>query len=202
MAKLFGFHFPVNFRRPYLAASITEFWRRWHISLSTWLRGGSRHGAAMTYRNLMLTMLLGGLWHAASWNFVIWGGYHGAWLGLERMAGIGRPDRRWYPIRALATFGIVLIGWVFFRAKDLPDSLYILRQMFIAAPGKVLLERWHWGLAAVSLVVAFAEEHFDASERLMRGPGWAYATALTALWFCIEIFGVVDVSIPFVYFQF
>src|SRR2546429_1136849 len=131
MAKLFGFHFPINFRRPYLAASTTEFWRRWHISLSSWLRdyvyiplGGSRRGAARTYRNLMLTMLLGGLWHGASWNFVIWGGYHGALLSLERMARGGRPpgqDRsRWYPLQAAATFGLVLIGWVFFRAKDLP----------------------------------------------------------------------------------
>src|SRR5262249_13371342 len=91
MAALLGFHFPLNFRRPYLASSITDFWRRWHMSLSRWLRdylyiplGGNRHGTLMTYRNLMLTMLLGGLWHGASWNFVIWGGYHGALLSLER----------------------------------------------------------------------------------------------------------------------
>ena len=92
MAKLLGFHFPVNFRRPYLASSITDFWHRWHISLSRWLRdylyiplGGNRHGRLETYRNLMLTMLLGGLWHGASWNFVVWGGYHGALLSFERM---------------------------------------------------------------------------------------------------------------------
>ena len=98
MAKLLGFHFPVNFRRPYLASSITDFWRRWHISLSTWLRdylyiplGGNRHGRWMTYRNLMITMLLGGLWHGASWNFVIWGGYHGALLSVER---VFRGDRQ------------------------------------------------------------------------------------------------------------
>src|SRR5260370_11323026 len=87
MAKLFGFHFPINFRRPYLAASVTDFWHRWHISLSTWLRdylyiplGGNRHGRLMAYRNLMITMLLGWLWHGASWNFVLWGGYHGSLL--------------------------------------------------------------------------------------------------------------------------
>ena len=91
MAKLLGFHFPVNFRRPYLASSITDFWRRWHISLSTLAARLSLHSAGRkpagrwkTYRNLMLTMLLGGLWHGASWNFVIWGGYHGALLSLER----------------------------------------------------------------------------------------------------------------------
>ncbi len=94
MALLLGFHFPVNFMRPYLAFSITDFWHRWHVSLSRWLRdylyiplGGNRGGSWKTYRNLMLTMLLGGLWHGASFNFVIWGGYHGALLSLERIAG-------------------------------------------------------------------------------------------------------------------
>ena len=141
MAKLLGFHFPVNFRRPYLAASITDFWRRWHISLSTWLRdylyislGGNRRGRWMTYRNLMLTMLLGGLWHGASWNFVIWGGYHGALLSLERVFRGNRPireDWNWlYPLKALVTFALVMIGWVFFRAADLPQSLQVLHQMF------------------------------------------------------------------------
>src|ERR1700727_1254856 len=101
MAKLLGFHFPVNFRRPYLASSITDFWRRWHISLSRWLRdylyiplGGNRHGPWMTYRNLMLTMLLGGMWQGASWNFLIWGGYHGALLSMERTIRGGRAERQ------------------------------------------------------------------------------------------------------------
>src|SRR5260370_12424061 len=92
MAKLFGFHFPANFRRPYLASSITDFWRRWHISLSTWLRdylyiplGGNRGGPWMTYRNLMLTMLLGRLWHGASWNFVFSGRHPGPLPRLERL---------------------------------------------------------------------------------------------------------------------
>src|SRR5579864_2838949 len=208
MALLLGFHFPENFRRPYLAFSITDFWHRWHMTLSRWLRdylyiplGGNRHGALMTYRNLMLTMLLGGLWHGASWNFVIWGGYHGALLSVERLVRGARPvtqDRSWwYPVKALATFALVLIGWVFFRAKDLPESLSILHQMFGAAHGKILLERWHVGLAVLALIVALAEEHWDGCERLIQAPGWAYATAVSLMLFCIEIFGVVDVSIPF-----
>src|SRR5262249_24437449 len=93
-ARILGFRFPVNFRQPYLAISITDFWQRWLISLSSWLRdylyiplGGNRHGRLMTYRNLMLTMLLGGLWHGANWNFLIWGGYHGSLLSLERALG-------------------------------------------------------------------------------------------------------------------
>jgi len=154
----------------------------------------------------MLTMLLGGLWHGASWNFVIWGGYHGALLSLERLVRGDRPvtqDRSWwYPGKALATFALVLIGWVFFRAKDLPESLYIIHQMFGAAHGKILLERWHVGLAVVALIVALGEEYAEWFERLMQAPAWAYAGALSLLLFCIEIFGVVDVSIPFVYFQF
>src|SRR5882762_9892636 len=99
VSKLFGIELTLNFNHPYFASNITEFWRRWHISLSTWLRdylyiplGGNRKGVAKTYRNLMLTMLLGGLWHGASWTFVIWGGYHGALLSAERAVGL--KDRK------------------------------------------------------------------------------------------------------------
>ena len=101
MAKLLGFHFPINFRRPYLASSITEFWRRWHISLSSWLRdylyiplGGGRCGRWRTWRNLMVTMLPGGLWHGASWNFLVWGGYQGALLSIERALRRGCAQTR------------------------------------------------------------------------------------------------------------
>jgi alginate O-acetyltransferase complex protein AlgI len=213
MAKLLGFHFPVNFRRPYLASSITDFWRRWHISLSTWLRdylyiplGGNRHGKWMTYRNLAITMLLGGLWHGASWNFVIWGGYHGALLSVERAFRGNRPIREewdWlYPVKAISTFGLVLISWVFFRAADLPQSMLILGQMFSHPGGHTLLQHWHVGLALVALVLAVAEEKRDWFERIVEAPAWAYATALAAMFLCLEVFGVIDASIPFIYFQF
>ena len=99
-ARLFGFVFPENFRMPYLATSVTDFWHRWHITLSTWLRdylyiplGGSRHGRLATLRNLMLTMLLGGLWHGAQWTFVAWGGFHGVMLCFERLTGVGARGR-------------------------------------------------------------------------------------------------------------
>lgn len=215
MAKLLGFHFPLNFRRPYLASSITDFWRRWHISLSTWLRdylyislGGNRHGRWMTYRNLMLTMLLGGLWHGASWNFVIWGGYQGALLSIERFLRGNRPPREdwnWlYPFKAVLTFILVMIGWVFFRAADLPQSLQILHQMFRFGRhyGGHLLASWHIELMLIALVLAVLEEKFDWFERVLHAPVVAYASALALLFFCIEIFGVIDASIPFVYFQF
>lgn len=202
MAKLLGFHFPVNFRRPYLASSITDFWHRWHISLSTWLRdylyiplGGNRHGRWKTYRNLMLTMLLGGLWHGASWNFLIWGGYHGGLLALERAFRIRT-------LTAPVTFVLALIGWVFFRAADLHQSVAVLRQMFGGGPGTMLLAPWHLALAAIALLLAIAEEKKEWFDRLAEGPAWAYAGALALLLFAVEIFGVVDVRIPFIYFQF
>ena len=214
MAKLFGFHFPVNFRRPYLARGIADFWRRWHISLSTWLRdylyiplGGNRHGRWMTYRNLMLTMLLGGLWHGASWNFLIWGGYHGAWLSIERALTGKHAEKgeRWAwfdPLRVILTFALVTVGWVFFRAADLHQSVAVIAQMFAGSPGKSLLLKWHIGLALVALVVAVCEESWDAVERLMTAPAWAYAAAMATMLFCLEVFGVIDASIPFIYFQF
>jgi alginate O-acetyltransferase complex protein AlgI len=213
MAQLLGFHFPVNFRRPYLASSITDFWRRWHISLSTWLRdylyiplGGNRHGSWMTYRNLMLTMLLGGLWHGASWNFLIWGGYHGAWLAIERFFRGDRPIRQhwdWlYPLKALLTFGLAMIGWVFFRAANLQQSMQVLAAMFGGLHGHLLFVSWQIGLMLLALVLAAAEEQCDWFERLMQAPGMVYAAALALIFLCLEIFGVIDARIPFIYFQF
>jgi alginate O-acetyltransferase complex protein AlgI len=136
LGLMLGFVFPKNFDSPYHSKSITEFWRRWHISLSTWLRdylyiplGGNRKGNVRTYVNLGLVMLLGGLWHGASINFVIWGAIHGTMLGLERAQG---KD----------TYVLVLITWVFFRATDLPASMAYLNSMFgmgHAYPGADLL---------------------------------------------------------------
>jgi alginate O-acetyltransferase complex protein AlgI len=133
LGLMLGFVFPKNFDSPYHSASITEFWRRWHISLSSWLRdylyiplGGNRKGTARTYGNLAIVMLLGGLWHGASWNFLIWGAIHGGLLSFERMMGKESLYRRLPKIlRVTLTFIIVLFAWVFFRAADLPAaSLY------------------------------------------------------------------------------
>ncbi len=214
MALLLGFHFPVNFRRPYLAFSITDFWHRWHISLSRWLRdylyiplGGNRGGRWMTYRNLMLTMLLGGLWHGASWNFVIWGGYHGALLGIERMMGRREFEKKpplWlYPFRALITFALVCIGWVFFRAATFADSRYVISQMFRGSgPVEILAPPWLFAMTGVSLVIAIIEEKFEWTEKLSRGPAWAYAAFTILLLLTVELIGVTEKALPFVYFQF
>jgi alginate O-acetyltransferase complex protein AlgI len=215
MALLLGFHFPLNFRRPYLAFSITNFWHRWHLSLSRWLRdylyiplGGNRGAAWKTYRNLMLTMLLGGLWHGASWNFVIWGGYHGLLLGLERIAGrrfFEEAPRAWfYPFRAVFTFALVCVGWVFFRAATFTDSRYILGQMFsrFGPHGDISIPVWLSCLVVFSLLAALVEEKWEGVERLAQAPAWAYATALIVLLLTVELLGVTEKQIPFVYFQF
>ena len=138
LGLMFGFVFAKNFDSPYRSASITEFWQRWHISLSTWLReylyiplGGNRHGQTRTAINLAIVMLLGGLWHGASWNFVIWGAIHGLLLGLERSFG-KKPLYANLPksLRIALTFFFVLIAWVFFRAKTFPAALDYLGSMF------------------------------------------------------------------------
>ena len=137
LGLMFGFVFAKNFDSPYRSQSITEFWHRWHISLSTWLRdylyrplGGNREGRARTYLNLLIVMLLGGLWHGAAWNFVMWGALHGVLLAFERLRGKaalygGLPA----PARVGITFAIVLITWVFFRAPDMPQAVRYLSDM-------------------------------------------------------------------------
>ena len=137
LGLMFGFMFAKNFDSPYRSQSITEFWHRWHISLSTWLRdflyvplGGNRHGKVRTYVNLFIVMLLGGLWHGAAWNFVIWGMLHGVLLGFERLRGKatlygGLPA----PLRVGVTFVVVLVTWVFFRAPDVPQAVRYLADM-------------------------------------------------------------------------
>lgn len=138
LALMLGFVLIQNFDSPYKSQSITEFWRRWHISLSTWLRdylyiplGGNRKGSARTYVNLMIVMLLGGLWHGASWNFIIWGGIHGGMLALERRLGRQHPLRRLPAALGVAsTFIIVCLSWVFFRAKTLGQATTYFGSLF------------------------------------------------------------------------
>lgn len=149
LGLMFGFVFAKNFDSPYRSASITEFWQRWHISLSTWLReylyiplGGNRKGEVRTAINLAIVMLLGGLWHGASWNFVIWGAIHGILLGSERLFG-KKPFYAVLPkgLRIAVTFVLVLIAWVFFRAETFAGALSYLGSMFglVAVPDTSLI---------------------------------------------------------------
>jgi alginate O-acetyltransferase complex protein AlgI len=136
LGKMVGFDFKENFDYPYIARSIQDFWRRWHISLSSWFRdyvyiplGGSRGSKVRTYRNLLIVFFVTGLWHGASWNFIVWGLYHGLFLLIER-AGLGkRLERGWKPLVHVYTLLVVLIGWVFFRAESLSAALTYLQTM-------------------------------------------------------------------------
>ncbi|MDQ4104102.1 MAG: MBOAT family protein [Actinomycetota bacterium] len=140
LARMLGFRLPENFARPYSSASITEFWRRWHMSLSRWFRdyvyiplGGNRYGDRITYRNLWIVFVLAGLWHGASWTFLLWGLYHGTALVIERRRGLAVPPTElglWWGRRAL-TLLVVVVGWVLFRSPDLSTALVFLQHMVI-----------------------------------------------------------------------
>ncbi len=218
-AQVMGFRLMENFRTPYFAKSVTEFWRRWHISLSSWLRdylfvalGGSRHGRWRTYRNLLLTMLLGGLWHGASWNFVIWGALNGLYLSAEKLLGVRVDAPRSWPVRVLRTlftFHLICLTWVFFRATSLAQAFYIV-QHIVATPAAFLaglqLERGTWGpmafVVALLLAVEFGYLRRHPFEHLTPQRGWgrplAVSLGLTLLILC---FGV-SYGGQFIYFQF
>jgi alginate O-acetyltransferase complex protein AlgI len=163
LSRLFGVRLPLNFNSPYKATSIIEFWRRWHMTLSRFLRdylyiplGGNRRGTFRTYVNLLVTMLLGGLWHGAGWTFVIWGGLHGLYLAANHgwvvfRARLGTPSRfftRTRPVFGwLLTFGAVVVGWVFFRASDLNTARRVLEGM-AGLHGIVLPEAWQGSLGS------------------------------------------------------
>jgi alginate O-acetyltransferase complex protein AlgI len=140
LGRMFGFRFPENFRWPYIADTVQEFWRRWHMTLSSWFRdylyvplGGNRVSPARTYGNLVAVFFLCGLWHGASWNFVIWGLFHGTFLVIERLGLAPALKRLWPPLRHAYLLLVVMVGWVFFRAETLAGAIAFLRTMFGAA---------------------------------------------------------------------
>jgi len=145
LGKMFGFDFLENFRYPYIASSVTEFWRRWHISLSSWVRdylyiplGGNRKGRFRTYANLMVVFLLCGLWHGASWTFIVWGAFHGLFLVVERLGLGAMLERAWKPLRHAYVLLAVMVGWVFFRANDVGHGFEYLAAMGGMASGAYL----------------------------------------------------------------
>ena len=149
LGRMFGFTFLENFRYPYISQSIQEFWRRWHISLSTWFRdflyiplGGSRRGEGRNYLNLWIVFLLCGLWHGASWNFLIWGCWHGLFLVLEKMGWGAILAKTWRPVRHIYLLLVVVVGWTFFRIEHLPDALNYLKSMFGAGAATVPSSKW------------------------------------------------------------
>ncbi len=215
LGLMLGFTFPKNFDSPYHSRSITDFWRRWHLSLSTWLRdylyiplGGNRRGRVRTYLNLWAVMLLGGLWHGASWNFVIWGGIHGAMLAGERMLGKDSAYRRLPdPIKTALTFVILLFTWVFFRAPDLAASLAYCRAMLgagTAAPaagliGGVLYRPYYLlSFLLAAGVVWAAPQTWDFTRRIT----WPKVVWILAVFTAAVAMLATQAFNPFIYFIF
>lgn len=204
MGALMGFTFPENFNRPYHARTITEFWRRWHMTLSRWLRdylyiplGGSRISARRTLLNLLIVMALGGLWHGAAWTFVIWGGWHGVLLVLERLGVLGEAPE---PLMRLRTLLFVLIGWVFFRADGPATAITIFAGM-AGLNGVGLTTALNWQLTN-GMLTAFAVGVFWIlfEERFTRIHAW---WPVSATLFIVSVLRVLAASYsPFLYFQF
>lgn len=215
VAKLFDFELVKNFERPYFAASITDFWRRWHISLSTWLRdylyiplGGNRWGQLFTYRNLMLTMLLGGIWHGAGINFAIWGLLHGGYLAVERAFG----DKKWSlallpkPIKVLLTFHLVCFAWIFFRSGSLQVALDTATLWFSwmshpAAFKGFEFQQALWLLCLSWFVFEYFEHRFSLAEKFRDlRPSLKLTAGYTAI-ITIALFAETNPK-AFIYFQF
>jgi len=213
VARVMGFRLMENFRRPYFAASVTEFWRRWHISLSTWFKdyiyiplGGNRVGSLRCYFNVLVTFVISGLWHGANWTFLVWGTLHGALQCVERMLGFHRA--RWSGfarfLHVLVTFCVVSLAWVFFRANSLSDALTILGGIFtdMAMP---YLRFADFMAIAIALSVLFVKEGIDEfgwQVRISESPAWSvrhvYMVAMIAY---ILLLGVLNGD-QFIYFQF
>ena len=222
IALLLGFHFPLNFRSPYKSASITEFWRRWHISLSTWLRdylyismGGNRRGKLRTYFNLFMTMLLGGLWHGASWNFVFWGAIHGIALALHKALRslLGRDKkyqsrgvRRFFGI--LLTFHLVCFCWIFFRNSTFEASWTMIHQIVTNFQPQLFGQlvggyKVVFVFMAVGYVLHFLPDRWEeACQRgVVRLPLVGQALLLLVIIYTVIQVKTSDIQ-PFIYFQF
>jgi alginate O-acetyltransferase complex protein AlgI len=206
LGYLFGLRIPQNFNSPYKALDPSDFWKRWHISLSTVMRdylyiplGGNREGEAKTYRNLMITMLLGGLWHGASWNFVIWGGYHGVLLLTYRRFA-SSWDRLPAIVRQLAMFLFAVVGWVFFRATTMTMAMAMLGRMFVPVAGQ-LEPAAALALPLVLVAALWAMVGPNAFEMPLERQ-WKSRLALTASFAASLALILGSRPSPFLYFQF
>jgi alginate O-acetyltransferase complex protein AlgI len=216
LGHMLGFQFPANFKSPYKSRSITEFWQRWHISLSGWLRdylyiplGGNRYGAFKTYRNLLLTMILGGFWHGANWTYIIWGFFHGALLAFERLTGLAKP-RRFWGLHMIWTFLLVTFGWIVFRAQDVSHLSSWLERL-VSAPFSISLYNFEpkvrdkfFPVFVVGLILvwAFPNTNEIRWDHWRKHPRYRVLLAMAlALCFllCVSFMGTPS---PFLYFQF
>lgn len=210
LGRLFGINLPQNFNSPYKALNISDFWRRWHISLSTWLRdylyiplGGSKLGKYRTYLNLLITMLLGGLWHGANWTFVFWGGYHGALLALYKIFK-KQSDALPVILQRTLTFFLVIIGWVFFRSPTFTVAGGMLKKMFGTETVSSMEIALKTDFISITLLLAFC---FLATNFLKNSFEWKYskkprfAAALAVITVLALVFMNYKQSV-FLYYQF
>ena len=213
-SKLMGFNLPDNFKRPYVATSFSDFWKRWHISLSSWLRdylyislGGNKMKTKWgVYRNLMLTMLLGGLWHGAAWNFVFWGFLHGIYLVIEKMLSTGKQISLGsfkYFIKVILVFHLVLLTWIAFRAESLSDMSSILSAMFSGTSAASITNGMlvAWLVIALGWLSQFIVEFKDMPKKFLNYPISIKATVYALIAVAVCIMGSGEAR-PFIYFKF
>jgi alginate O-acetyltransferase complex protein AlgI len=216
VALLLGFEFPQNFDSPYAAVSLQDFWRRWHMTLSRWLRdyvyiplGGNRRGRLLAYRNLLLTMLLGGLWHGAAWTFVAWGAIHGTGLAVERLVrDVRRRPPRDTPLRRafgrLLTFHVVCFGWIFFRADSFGRAGQVITQLFTAwgRPSPLVTSS-----VVLAILVGIGSQYLPRRgiaavlEGFQRLPAVGQVATLAVGVMLVDTLGPPGVA-PFIYFRF
>jgi len=219
ICKLMGFELMVNFRLPYFAINPSDFWNRWHISLSTWLRdylyiplGGNRKGNAMTYRNLTLTMLLGGLWHGAAWNFIIWGAYHGGILAIYRFFETNpKHNDPWSGgllghigtmFKILLMFFLTLIGWVIFRSNSAHQIIHMLQSSFLISANFNFSMAYELMFYSFPLLIMQVCQYLSGDLLVIVKLGAIKRGLIYGLlFFGILVFGVSD-SMEFIYFQF
>ena len=220
LCKIMGIRLPENFRNPYLSFSITEFWRRWHITLGAWMKnylyiplGGNRSGtAAKLYRNLLIVFLVSGLWHGASWNFVIWGAFHGLFLVLERLFLLKVYDKIGKFISTIITFLIVVVGWVYFRIEDLSYANHVVKALFSFnfTDGKFAIHNDFYFSLALAIIFSFfacipftkniqakvyGENHTQGSNTIM------LAISILLFYISLSYIAALDFN-PFIYFRF
>ena len=211
VARVIGFDLPENFNMPYLATSITEFWRRWHMTLSSWLRdylyiplGGNRKGERRTYVNLLITMLLGGLWHGAAWTFVVWGAYHGIGLALHKFWASRRGPEIPRAYAWAITFTFVCGGWIFFRADSFAAAWDMIAGLFTGwgEPSPLVTSG-----VLLAIAVGIGSQYLPARiprlvmARFSRLPVLGQATVLALALMLTSAMGPEGVA-PFIYFQF
>ncbi|WP_286820615.1 MBOAT family O-acyltransferase [Desulfobacter sp. UBA2225] len=223
VSKLFGIEIMRNFEQPYLSQSITEFWRRWHISLSSWFRdyvyiplGGNREGVFKTYRNLMATMLVCGLWHGANWTFVLWGGYHGLFLMIQRVISQTRKNYQKKRdefgckqlIKIFFTFHLVAFGWIMFRCDSFSHFLIYVNGIISLQEGNKALTSVSWlspklWSLCIILFLMDLQQYRTGRHAILLYQNWGLrGVAYAGIISIIFLLGGIDVKVPFIYFQF